>query len=93
MASCNTVLQTIVQDKMRGRVMSLFSMAFMGMAPFGSLFSGALAARVGAPATFAICGSICLASAYAFSKKLPELRKHLKTIYQEKGILPLKHAN
>ncbi len=88
MASCNTVLQTIVEDEKRGRIMSLFSLAFMGMAPFGSLFAGGMASLVGAPATFAVCGVICLVSAYFFIRKLPELRTHIRPIYQRKGILP-----
>lgn len=88
MASCNTVLQTIVEDHMRGRVMSLFAMAFMGMAPFGSLLAGTLAGHIGASATFGVCGVVCLVSAYSFSKKLPELRGHLRALYESKGILP-----
>lgn len=59
-ASCNTVLQTIVEDEKRGRIMSLFSLAFLGMAPFGSLFAGGMASLIGAPSTFTVCGVICL---------------------------------
>lgn len=88
-ASCNTVLQTIVDDDKRGRIMSLFTLAFMGMAPFGSLFSGALANRIGAPETFAVCGVICLFSASYFAKRLRIIRPLIRPIYQRKGILPM----
>lgn len=87
-ASCNTVLQTIVEDEKRGRIMSLFSLAFLGMAPFGSLFAGGMASLIGAPATFTVCGVICLLSGYAFIRKLPRLRECIRPIYQRKGILP-----
>lgn len=88
-ASCNTVLQTIVDDDKRGRIMSLFTLAFMGMAPFGSLFSGSLANRIGAPQTFAVCGVICLISASYFARKLVTIRPMIRPIYQRKGILPM----
>lgn len=87
-ASCNTVLQTIVEDEKRGRIMSLFSLAFLGMAPFGSLFAGGMASLIGAPSTFTVCGVICLFSGYAFWRKLPALRNDIRPIYQRKGILP-----
>jgi MFS family permease len=86
--SGNTVLQTIVEDDKRGRVMSFFSMAVMGMGPFGSLFAGALASRIGAPATLLLCGSLCILSAWAFAGKLPEMRKMTRPIYVRMGILP-----
>ncbi len=88
LASCNTVLQTIVDDDKRGRVMSLFSLCFMGMAPFGSLFCGVLAGEIGAAETFGVCGSICLLSGLVFGRGLPKLRAQLRPIYQKKGILP-----
>lgn len=87
-ASCNTLLQTIVDDDKRGRVMSLFTMAFMGMAPFGSLLAGTLAARWGAPATLALAGIICLGASSFFALALPRLRPLVRPIYQRKGILP-----
>ena len=62
MAASNTILQTIVEEDKRGRVMSFYAMAFLGMAPFGSLLAGVLAARVGAPLTLAIGGAVCLAA-------------------------------
>ena len=61
MASSNTLIQSLIPDAMRGRVMSLYAMMFMGMAPLGALLAGTLAARIGAPATVAAGGAICLA--------------------------------
>ena len=56
---------------------------------FGSLFSGAVASRLGAPATFAICGIICLVAALSFGRVLPGLQKHVRPIYERKGLYPL----
>jgi len=86
-ASSNTVLQTVVQDHMRGRVMSFFGMAFMGMMPFGSLFSGWLAARVGPQWTVAINGTAAALACGIFGLKLPELRRLVRPIFVEKGII------
>lgn len=69
MASNNTVLQTIVHDDKRGRVMSLFMVAFMGMVPFGSLLAGSLAGRFGAPNALITCGSLCVLGAFLFGDK------------------------
>lgn len=88
MAASNTVLQTIVEDDKRGRVMSLYSMSFMGMAPFGSLFAGWLANRIGAPRTVIISGVLCLFGAAWFMLSLPTIRKAVRPIYAELGILP-----
>ena len=88
MASSNTILQTIAEDEKRGRVMSFYSMAFQGVAPFGSLIAGAVAARIGAPHTLMIGGSICVAAAALFAWQLPVLRKLIRPIYVEKGIIP-----
>ncbi len=88
LASCNTVLQTMVDDERRGRVMSLYAMAFMGMAPFGSLIAGSLANRIGAGTTLLIGGVCCIAGGIAFAQKLPILRKMVRPIYIEKGIIP-----
>lgn len=88
MASSNTILQTIADDEKRGRVMSFYSMAFQGVAPFGSLIAGAVAARIGAPHTLMIGGSICVAGAALFARQLPVLRKLVRPIYVEKGIIP-----
>ncbi len=88
MAASNTVLQTIVEDDKRGRVMSLYSMSFMGMAPFGSLFAGWLANRIGAPRTVILSGVLCLVGAAWFILSLPTIRKAVRPIYAELGILP-----
>src|SRR5439155_14658756 len=74
MAASNTLLQAMVPDALRGRVMALYSMMFMGMAPFGALFAGWVAERHGAPMTVAIGGAICAAGAGVFSLRLPALR-------------------
>ena len=88
MAASNTVLQTIVEERMRGRVMSFYSMAFMGTAPFGSLLAGFLADRIGAPATIAVGGVACLVGALWVRVKLPSLREQVRPIYQRLGIIP-----
>lgn len=88
MAANNTILQTIVDDDKRGRVMSFYSMAFLGMMPFGSLLAGAVAARIGVPYTFLACGGLCLLSVVPFAVQLPALRKLVRPIYEQLGIMP-----
>jgi len=88
MASSNTILQTIVPDERRGRVMGYYTMAFIGMAPFGSLLAGSLANRIGAPVTVLATGAICLAGAAWFSSRLKLLRELVRPIYIKLGILP-----
>ena len=88
MASSNTVLQTIVDDDMRGRVMSFFTMAFMGMAPFGSLLAGALASSIGAQRTLIIGGGFCVAGAALFATKLKAMKEILHPIYEKMGVMP-----
>ncbi len=87
MASSNTVLQTMVDDDKRGRVMSLYTMAFMGMAPFGSLAGGSLAGSIGAPATLILGGVSCMLGSFLFVRILPSLREIARPIYIRKGIL------
>lgn len=87
-ASSNTVLQTIVEDDKRGRVMSFYSMAFMGMFPLGSLLAGALSDRVGAPVTLRLGGILALLGAAAFASQLPRIRAEVRPIYRRLGILP-----
>jgi MFS family permease len=87
MASSNTILQTMVDDDKRGRVMSLYTMAFMGMAPFGSLAGGSLASRIGAPYALILAGTSCLVGSFLFAKKLPFIRQMIRPIYRRKGIL------
>jgi len=88
MASSNTILQTIVDDEKRGRVMSFYSMAFQGMTPFGSLFAGSLAARIGAPWTVFISGILCVAAGAWFGFSLESIREAIRPIYRRLGILP-----
>ena len=88
MASSNTILQTISEDSKRGRVMSFYSMAFQGVAPFGSLTAGAVASRIGAPLTLIIGGTICILGAALFASQLPAIRKLIRPIYIQMGILP-----
>jgi MFS family permease len=88
MAASNTILQTIVQDDKRGRVMSFYSMAFLGMAPFGSILAGALANRVGAPRTVMISGAICIVGAGWFASQLGTIRELVHPIYRKLGIIP-----
>ncbi len=88
MAASNTILQTIVEDDKRGRVMSFYSMAFLGMAPFGSLLAGALAHQIGAPRTVMISGTICIAGAAWFASRLGAIREHVHPIYRTLGIIP-----
>ncbi len=88
MASSNTILQTIVDDDKRGRVMSFYTMAFVGMAPFGSLLAGFLARNIGTPATIFIGGIACLSGAAYFYRRLPALREMVRSIYVKIGIIP-----
>jgi len=68
------LIQAMVPDELRGRVMASYSMMFMGMAPFGALLAGLLAGRLGAPAAVAAGGAACIAGAVAFGSRLPSLR-------------------
>ncbi len=88
MAASNTILQTIIHDAKRGRVMAFYTLAVVGVAPFGSLLAGVLAARFGAPSTLVLGGTICLLGSLWFSMRLPELRRVIRPIYVELGILP-----
>ncbi len=88
LASCNTIIQTLTDDDKRGRVMSLYTMAFLGMAPFGSIFAGLLASRIGAPGTVLLGGVCCVLGALGFAWNLPRLRETARPIYVRKGILP-----
>jgi MFS family permease len=87
-ASINTVLQTLVEEGMRGRVMSLYTMAFMGTMPIGGLAGGALASRIGAPATVALGGLGCLALGLWFARRVAPLRALVLPVYEARGIIP-----
>ncbi len=88
MASCNTILQTIVADDKRGRVMSLYAIAFLGMAPFGSLYIGTTANFLGVRFALLASGALCLLAVYIFSSKLSVIREHIRPIYAKMGIIP-----
>ena len=85
MAASNTVIQTIVTEDKRGRVMSYYTMAFMGMAPFGSLLAGTMATAVGAPLSVIMNGAAIIVGAVWFATRLPGLRREIRPIYQRDG--------
>jgi MFS family permease len=87
-AATNTILQTIVEERMRGRVMAFYAMAVMGTAPFGALLAGALASSIGAPWTIALSGVVVGIAASYFYTRLPVLGAELRPIYVRLGILP-----
>jgi MFS family permease len=91
MAVSNTVIQTIVSEDKRGRVMSYYTMAFIGMTPFGSLMAGSMANQIGAPLTVIVSGAAVLLAAVWFATRLPGVRREIRPIYREMGILPAKN--
>lgn len=80
MVSSNTLLQNLTEHSKRGRVMSFYTVAFMGMTPFGSLLAGSLAGKIGAPATLCISGLCCIGGALFFATKLPTMRKTFRPV-------------
>jgi len=86
MASSNTLIQVIVPDALRGRVMALYSMMFMGMAPLGALLGGVLSDRVGAPMTVAIGGVASIGGAWWFGMKLPKIRGEARRLILAQGM-------
>jgi MFS family permease len=86
-AAGNTFLQTIVEDDKRGRVMSIYTMAFFGVTPFGNLVAGGLANYIGSPNTVILGGIICILAAVVFSKQLPALKHLVIPIYQKMGLI------
>jgi MFS family permease len=87
-AGSNSLLQTLVDDDKRGRVMSLYVMAFMGMGPFGSLLAGWLAGRYGAQATVIVSGACCILAGGLFAARLPMLGRMAQPIYVRLGMAP-----
>ncbi len=87
MAASNTIIQTLVPGDMRGRVMSYYTMAFVGMAPFGSLLGGGLAHVFSAPVSVIVTGSCCILGAGWFSRQVPAIRKAMRPVYVEMGLL------
>jgi len=88
MASCNTLVQTIVDDDMRGRVMSLYVVSFMGMMPLGSLLAGWFADHLGVPRTLELSAAALVCGALVFLLRLPKLQEHVHPVYVEKGLVP-----
>lgn len=86
-ASCNTILQTILEEDKRGRVMSFFTMAFMGMAPFGSFGAGTMAGIIGLRETLLLGATCCLVGAVMFARNLPHIREKVRPIYVRMGIV------
>ena len=86
-ASGNTILQSIVEEDKRGRLMSIYATAIIGMAPIGNLFAGALASRIGAPETLIVSGLACIIGSLFFVSKLPHIRKKVRPIYVKMGII------
>ncbi len=87
-SSCNTILQTILDEDKRGRVMSFFAMSFIGVAPFGSLGAGSMAGIIGPRDTLLLGGMGCLAGAAVFARHLPQIREKVRPIYLRMGIIP-----
>ncbi len=92
MAASNTIIQTLVTEDKRGRVMSYYTMAFVGMAPFGSLLAGTMANAVGAPWTVIMNGAAVVLGAVWFATRLRAVRHAIRPIYREMGILPAKEV-
>jgi MFS family permease len=88
----NTIIQALVAEDKRARVMGYYTMAFFGGAPFGSLLAGALAHRIGAPYTVMILGAFCVVGSLWFTLERPKIRELMRPIYQEKGLLPVGSA-
>jgi MFS family permease len=86
-AGSNTILQTIVEDRLRGRVAAFYTLSFLGIAPLGNLAAGALAGAIGAPLTFVANGALALLAAAWFWRQLPVMRASLRPIYRNLGIL------
>ena len=88
LAASNTLIQTLVREEMRGRIMALYTTAFLGVATFGSLLAGSFAGLIGAPQTLIGGGVLCILGAAMFAYKLPNLREKARPVYVKKGILP-----
>jgi len=87
-ATCNTILQTVVDEEKRSRVMSYYTMFFIGVAPIGHYLAGWLAEHVGAPLTFMVGGAISLVTGLVFMAQMPTFRSHLRLEYVGRGIIP-----
>lgn len=85
-ASCNTILQTIVEDRLRGRLASFYTLAFLGVAPLGNLAAGAIAGAIGTRFTFALNGVLAMLAAVWYYRRLPGVRRVLHPMYEELGV-------
>ena len=85
-AGSNTILQTIVEDRLRGRVASFYTLAFLGVAPLGNLAAGAIAGALGAPVAFAVNGVLACLAAWWYRSRLPMIRDVLRPIYEQLGV-------
>ncbi len=90
LTASNTIIQTLVDEKMRGRVMSYYTMAFVGMAPFGSLLAGTLAHAIGAQRTVIVSGVACIVGSIWFTSRLTAIRKGMRPTYERLGLIPPK---
>lgn len=88
MTASNTIIQTLVPEDKRGRVMSYYTIAFVGMAPFGSLLAGGLAHAIGAPRTVMASGVACIVGAAWFWSRMKAIRKEMRPVYEQLGIIP-----
>ena len=86
MAASNTLIQAMVPDHLRGRILAVYAMMFMGMAPFGALLAGALASRVGAPATVAFGGILCIVGSLVFARRWPAMRGEARQLVIAQGM-------
>ncbi len=86
-ASTNTILQSIVEDRLRARVAAIYIMSFLGMSPIGALAAGWLSQYVGPPSTLGIGGGLALAGAALYARQLPAIRREIRPVYEKLGIL------
>jgi hypothetical protein len=87
-ASTNTVLQTIVEDRLRARVAALYIMAFLGMSPMGALLAGTVSRSLAPPLTLALGGLCAALAAAAYARTLPAIRREIRPLYEKLGIAP-----
>lgn len=87
-AISNFIQLILVDENKRGRVTSIFTTGFLGILPFGNLFFGGLASRIGVDNALLFGGICCLVGAYFFARKLPEMKKIVSPIYIEMGLIP-----
>ncbi|HSG77153.1 MAG TPA: MFS transporter [Burkholderiales bacterium] len=86
--STNTILQTIVEDRLRARVAAIYIMSFLGMSPLGALLAGWAAQYLGPPAALALGGGLALCASLAYLARLPAMRRELRPLYAQLGITP-----